>query len=117
MTLARAFFFICLFVPQLARANFSQTWFCEEGDYHLAIQVNEEANLAVYEICEFADCSADQPTKQAVRKSSEKPNVFSIEGETTQLLTLSYTPDGKLNEVQRTNDSYVVQTFSNCKRD
>ena len=107
--------FLLLF-KQLTLAQNSKSWTCEEGDYHLSMQISRGLNSFHYGICEFSNYSSDKTAHFAVRVSSEKPNTYMITGPTSpEHLVLCYGSDDNLNQVQRIDDSYVIQTFTNCK--
>lgn len=104
------------FSTSLVFAETEKQWICEEGDYHLSLIVAKDSKSFNYEICEFASCSVSDLAHIAIQSPPEKANSYLIVGPASaEHLILSFGSDDNLNQVERINDSYVIQTFANCK--
>lgn len=113
------FAFTSLLLLAANHAQASQKWNCDEGDYHISLQLDKGATSFKYDICEFGGCAFSELKQTATLtfiSAKASQYLYAISGPTSaESLILTFGTKDQLSQIDRENDSVVIESFSNCR--
>ncbi len=111
-------FATCLVVLAANYAQASQKWTCDDGDYHLSLQLDKGAAVFQYQICEFAECAElNRVATLSFESSRANQFLYAIVGPTSaENMILSFASKNQLAQVDIESDSINIQSFNNCRK-